>query len=464
VATLGPSTAGVDRLTALLEAGVDVVRLNMSHGDHASHAANLADVRAAAERTGRVVTTVIDLQGPKIRLGRFAGGPVALAPGDRFTITTRDVPGDATACSTTYAGLPGDVGPGDRILIDDGRVGLQVVSTSATDVDCTVVVGGTVSDHKGINLPGVPVSVPALTDKDAADLRWGLAQGIDMVALSFVRSPADAAAVRAVMDEVGIHVPVIAKIEKPQALEDLEAVVTAFDALMVARGDLGVELPFEEVPLAQKRIIHAARTRAKPVIVATQMLESMITASRPTRAEASDVANAILDGADAVMLSGETAVGAYPVDAVTAMARIIESVEAHGHRWIDQIDWHPHTTSGAIAWAAATVAERLGASYIVGFSLNGDTARRLARLRTATPTLCFTPNDRTRRELGLVWGMTTFLSANREVDAMIAEMDDRLIAEGLVARGDTLVLVYGTPLGVAGKTNTMYVHRVLETD
>jgi len=454
----------VDRLSELLKAGVDVVRLNMSHGDHAGHERNLADLRTASAAVGRPVSVFIDLQGPKIRLGTFAGGPVTLVKADRFTITTRDVPGDRDQCSTTFAGLPRDVSPGDPILIDDGRITLRAVNVSDTDVECEVVIGGVVSDHKGINLPGVAVSVPALSDKDADDLRWGLAQGIDMVALSFVRSADDVQPVRAVMDEAGLSVPVIAKIEKPQAVANLDAVLDAFDAFMVARGDLGVELPFEDVPLVQKRIIHAARTRAKPVIVATQMLESMMSAPRPTRAEASDVANAVLDGADAVMLSGETAVGEYPVEAVSAMARIVQAVEEHGLRWIDAIEWHPHTTSGVVAWGAAAIAQQLNARYIVGFTLNGDTARRLARLRTQIPILSFTPLEKTRRELGVVWGLTTFVSKNDEVESMLAEMDHTLVDQGLAVKGETVVVVYGTPLGVAGKTNTVYVHRVLEND
>jgi len=450
----------VDRLVELIDAGMDVARLNMSHGDYATHEQTLANLRAACERTGKSVTTFIDLQGPKIRLGTFAQSPVTLTAGQRFTITTSDVPGDQNRCSTTFAGLPHDVGPGDAILIDDGRLCLTVVSVTDTDVECKVQVGGPVSDHKGINLPGVPVSVPALSEKDEQDLRWGLAQGVDMVALSFVRSPKDIKPVHAVMDEVGVRAPVIAKIEKPQALDNLDKVIDAFDAFMVARGDLGVELPFEDVPLAQKRIINAARTWAKPVIVATQMLESMISAPRPTRAEASDVANAVMDGADAVMLSGETAVGAYPVEAVDAMSRIILAVEEHGFREIDTIQWDPHTTSGVVTWGAAAVAQQLDARYIAGFSLRGDTARRLSRLRTQIPILCFTPIEKTKRELGIAWGLTTFVSKTHEAQSMIAEMDEVLLAQGMAKPGDRIVVVYGIPMGVSGKTNTVYVHKI----
>jgi pyruvate kinase len=300
----------------------------------------------------------VDLQGPKIRLGKFAAGSAELGVGDRFTITTRDVAGDGSLCSTTYAGLPGDVGVGDEILIDDGNVRLRVEKVDDTDVDTIVEIPGKVSNHKGINLPGVAVSVPAMSDKDVEDLRWALNLRADMVALSFVRSARDVEDVRRVMKEEGVFLPVIAKIEKPQALENLEEIIDAFDGFMVARGDLGVEMPLENVPLAQKRIIDLARRNAKPVIVATQMLESMVSAPRPTRAEASDVANAVLDGADAVMLSGETSVGTYPIDTVSTMARIVETVEEHGLEKITKVDWQPKTRSGIICKAAVEVAER----------------------------------------------------------------------------------------------------------
>ena len=447
-------------LVDLINAGMDVARLNMSHGDYSTHEHTLANLRTACERTGKTVTVFIDLQGPKIRLGTFAQSGVTLVAGQRFTITTRDVAGDENCCSTTFLGLPQDVGEGDAVLIDDGRISLTVVSVSDTDVECEVQVGGVVCDHKGINLPGVPVNVPALSEKDEQDLRWGLAQGVDLVALSFVRSAKDVKRVHAIMDEVGVRTPVIAKIEKPQALDNLKSIIDAFDALMVARGDLGVELPFEDVPLAQKRIINAARTWAKPVIVATQMLESMISTPRPTRAEASDVAHAVMDGADAVMLSGETSMGAYPVEAVSAMSRIICAVEEHGFFEIDTLPWDPHTTSGVVTWGAAAVARQLNARYIVGFSLTGDTARRLSRLRTQIPILCFTPVEKTKRELGIAWGLTTFVSKSHETQEMIAEMDQVLLDQQMVKPGDKIVVVYGIPMGVSGKTNTVYVHKI----
>ncbi len=366
--TLGPAVGSPERIEELVSAGMDVARLNMSHGSYADHERNYWMVRKAADAAGRGVGIFADLQGPKIRLERFADGPVVLSNGQEWTITTRDVPGDATACGTTYDGLPGDVEVGDPILIDDGKVRLEVVAVEDTDVRTRVVVGGRVSDNKGINLPGVAVSVPALSEKDEDDLRWALRVGVDFVALSFVRSGADAEDVRRIMDDEGVTVPVIAKIEKPQALAAIDAIIDAFDGIMVARGDLGVECPLEDVPVHQKQLVDKARRNAKPVIVATQMLESMIGAPAPTRAEASDVANAVLDGADAVMLSGETSVGDYPIEAVRTMARIVESTEEHGLMHMAALAWQPFTKGGIIAKAAAQVGEAIGARYLVAFT------------------------------------------------------------------------------------------------
>jgi len=447
-------------MSQLVAAGMDVARLNMSHGDYPDHLARLQEVREAATRAGKTVAVFADLQGPKIRLGRFAEGPVTLINGATFTITIDDIAGDVERCSTTFKGLPGDVSPGDTILIDDGRIELRAKEVTPTDVICDVVVGGPVSNNKGINLPGVAVSVPALSEKDTEDLRWALRNGLDMVALSFVRSARDIDAVHKVMDEEGRRIPVIAKIEKPQAVANLDDIIDAFDAFMVARGDLGVELPLEDVPLVQKQIIRAARKWAKPVIVATQMLESMISAPRPTRAEASDVANAILDGTDAVMLSGETSVGAYAVEAVQVMARVITAVEERGFSSIAEIVWDPHTTGGVIAMAAAEVAGRLGARYMVAFSKSGDTARRLSRLRSEIPVLCFTPSDETRQVMALAWGVTTFTTAQHTDPQDMLDQVDRICREaGIVNRGDRMVVVYGSPMGIPGKTNTLHVHR-----
>ncbi len=440
---------------------MDVARLNMSHGDYADHERNLRLVRAAAQESGRAVGVLADLQGPKIRLGRFADGKVTLAYGATFTITVDDIQGDVERCSTTYKGLPGDVSIGDRILIDDGRIALEATAVTDTTVTTRVVVGGPVSNNKGINLPGVAVSVPAMSEKDTDDLRWALHHDADMVALSFVRKASDVDQVRAIMAAEGRKVPVIAKIEKPQAIDHLDDIIDAFDALMVARGDLGVELPLEDVPLVQKRIVTAARRMAKPVIVATQMLESMISAPRPTRAEASDVANAILDGADAVMLSGETSVGQYPIETVETMARIVVSTESHGMAEIARIDWDPHTTSGVIAKAAAEVGERVGAKYLVAFTQSGDSARRLSRLRSTIPLLAFTPEESTRAELTLSWGVECFVVPTVDhTDAMVRQVDKSLTDLGRLSENERVVIVAGSPPGIAGTTNLLRVRRI----
>lgn len=461
VSTLGPATDSLERVRELVAAGVDVFRLNMSHGDHSDHARRLGFIRQAADEAGRTIGCFADLQGPKIRLGRFENGPHYLNDGDTFTITVRDVPGDEHICSTTLKTLPQDVRVGDTILLDDGKVGLQAVEVTGEDVVTRVTVGGYVSDHKGINLPGVAVSVPALSEKDKNDLRWALRAGVDMVALSFVRSADDVDGVHRIMTEEGIRVPVIAKIEKPQALEDLDEIIDAFDAFMVARGDLGVELPLEMVPVAQKRIISAARKWAKPVVVATQMLESMIDNPRPTRAEASDVANAVLDGADAVMLSGETAVGKYPIVTVLTMGRIVEATEMAGFDRIERIDWDPHTVGGVIAKAAAEVAERINAKYLVAFTHSGDTGRRMSRLRTRTPVLAFTPDEIISRQLALSWGVRSHVIPTFESrQEMEHSVEERLTELDEVSKGDRIVIVSGQPGPRSGQTNNLFILRI----
>jgi pyruvate kinase len=461
VCTLGPATSGQEQITALIEAGLDVARLNLSHGSYQDHLSAYRHVRAGSEATGRGVGVLADLQGPKIRLGSFPGGPVRLAAGELFTITTDDVPGTGREASTTYQGLAGDCRAGDRILIDDGNVQLDVVSVSGRAVTTRVVVGGRVSDHKGINLPGVAVSAPALTEKDEEDLRWALAAGVDMVAMSFVRSPDDAALARKVMGEAGRHVPLIAKIEKPEAVEALPDIVDAFDGIMVARGDLGVELPLELVPAVQQKAIALARERARPVIVATQMLESMISAPRPTRAEVSDVASAVAQGADAVMLSAETSVGAYPAQAVATMARIIRASEDATLRAEPHLTRVPTTTGGAIARAAAEVGAIVGAKALVAFTMTGETARRLARYRSPIPLLAFTSEPATRSQLALSWGVETFIvPAVRHTDDMVRQVDAALAEMGRCAIGDKVVIVAGSPPGSPGKTNGLRVHRI----
>jgi pyruvate kinase len=440
---------------------MDVARLNMSHGTHADHERSYRLVREAADATGHGVGIFADLQGPKIRLDTFADGPQVLEDGQEFVITVRDVPGDATICGTTYEGLPGDVNPGDPILIDDGKIRLRVKEVRGKDVVTEVVVGGPVSNNKGINLPGVAVSVPALSEKDIEDLRFALHLTVDFVALSFVRSAKDVEMVREIMREEGVMLPVIAKIEKPQAIDNLDEVVKAFDAFMVARGDLGVECPLEDVPFLQKRVIEKARRNAKPVIVATQMLESMITNPAPTRAEASDVANAVLDGADAVMLSGETSVGEYPLEAVKTMGRIIQSTERHGLRRMAAIDWQPKTKGGIIAKAAAEVAERVGAKFLVAFTQSGDSARRLSRYRGSIPVLAFSPEAVVRSQLSLTWGVETFKTDMVEhTDEMVRQVDEQLLEIGRVKDGDLVVIIAGSPPGIPGSTNALRVHRM----
>ena len=461
VATLGPASSDPRTIRALVDAGLDVARLNLSHGSYADHEAAYLAVRRASDESGHGVGVLVDLQGPKIRLGSFASGPVMVEAGDELVITAEDVPGDAHEVSTTFSGLPEEVHSGDRLLIDDGRVALEVTGVSGERVRTKVLVGGQLSDHKGLNLPNVAVNVPALSEKDEADLRWALRLRADLVALSFVRSPADLVAVHRVMDEVGVRLPVIAKIEKPQAVANLEDIVMAFDGIMVARGDLGVELPLEQVPIVQKAAVAMARSVAKPVIVATQMLESMITAPRPTRAEASDVANAVLDGADAVMLSAETGVGRYPVESVETMARIVEYADEHGARATTPLTGEPTTVGGAITAAAAQVGATVGAKALVAFTETGDTARRLARHRSPIPLLAFTPVPATRSQLALSWGVETFLTPKvQHTDDMVRQVDAALVSIGRLAAGDRVVIVAGSPPGIPGSTNALRVHRI----
>ena len=463
VCTLGPAVGTKEMIKALVSAGMNVARINASHGSHAEHEERINWVREAAEELGTPVAVLVDLQGPKIRLGTFAEGPVLLEPGDIFTITTEDVQGSKELVSTTHKGLPGDCHPGDLILIDDGKVQVQVREVDGPRVTTEVLVGGMVSDHKGVNLPGVAVSVPALSEKDKEDLEWGLEYGCDLVALSFVRSPEDAKDVHEVMDRVGRTVPVIAKIEKPQAVTVLEELIEVFDGFMVARGDLGVELPLQQVPLVQKHAITIARRHAKPVIVATQVLESMINSPTPTRAEASDCANAILDGADAVMLSGETSVGKYPVRCVETMASIIEYTEEHGLESIPKISNLHRTRNGVITRAAMEIGESLGVKYLTVFTESGQTARRMARLRPRIPLLVFTPNENVRKQLALTWGVKTILSDPvSQTDEMVEEVDSILRESGLALEGDRVVIICGMPSGRVGSTNTIRVHKMGE--
>jgi pyruvate kinase len=461
VATLGPATSTYDQLRALIRAGMNVARFNLSHGSHAIHEEVYANLQRASADEGVPVAILADLQGPKIRLETFADGPHLLNPGDILTITTEDTPGTKDLVGTTFKGLPQDVKPGDTLLVDDGKIQLEATDTTQTAVVTKVIVGGMVSNNKGINLPGVAVSVPALSDKDEDDLRWALKLGVDYVALSFVRNAEDVVRVREIMAEQGITAPVIAKIEKPQAVDVLHDIVDSFDGIMVARGDLGVELPPETVPIVQKQAIEEARRWAKPVIVATQMLESMISNPVPTRAETSDVANAILDGADAVMLSGETSVGQYPIQTVETMARICASTEVAGADRVPPLGTKPKTLGGAITLAAVDVAEFVEAKFVCIFSESGDSARRMSRLRSLIPMLAFTPSEATRRRMALTWGIES-VQVDRvgHTDAMYQQVDDILLGRKLAKKGDKVVVISGSPPGIPGSTNDLRVHQV----
>lgn len=465
VCTIGPATDSPEKLRALIEAGMDVARINRSHGSQEDAAVTITNVREAAKVAGKSVAVLVDLQGPKIRLGTFKNGKEELAKGDTFTITTRDVEGTKEVVGTTFDKLPGDCHVGDPLLIDDGNVAVRVTAVSDTDVTTVVEVGGTVSDHKGLNLPGVAVSVPALSDKDTDDLRWALHQDTDFIALSFVRNAKDYDDCKKIMEEEGVSLPVIAKIEKPQAVDNLDEIIRRFDGVMVARGDLGVEMPLEQVPLVQKRAIAIARQRAKPVIVATQVLESMIHSPRPTRAEASDCANAILDGADAVMLSGETSIGDFPIEAVRTMASIISRTEDKGRQYFSSHKGSIYTVPGIVTKAAVEMAQSLGIKHVVTFTSSGDTARRVSRLRPPFMALALTPNERVRNQLSLSWGVKAFKVGDvYDTDEMVELVDKELQKQGVAQTGEEVVIVAGMPPGRSGSTNMVRIHRIGDED
>src|SRR5262245_42211617 len=467
VATIGPASCRPDVLERLLRAGVNVVRQNFSHGDHEGHRQVIEAVRALAARTGEPIAILQDLSGPKIRIGNLeGGGPVELRDGARITITTDDVAGSAARISTTYKPLPRDVKPGERILLDDGNLELRVAGVAATEVECVIVHGGLLRPHKGMNIPEATLSTPALTEKDRRDLAFGLAQGVDYVALSFVRQPKDLEDVKAIVRAAGQKTPVIAKIEKREAVQNLESVLAASEGVMVARGDLGVELSTEEVPTLQKRIIALANTMGKVVITATQMLESMIENPRPTRAEASDVANAILDGTDAVMLSAESASGAYPVPAVETMSRIAVYTENHydyrhlGHLPADVTAGAISPVARSLARVAASVAEELSCKLIVAFTESGLTAQLVSCFRPRAPIAAITYNEEVFRRLALWWGVIPVKSDfAKTTDEMIVKGEALLKQKGLAAAGDR-VLMLGGMTHTAGATNMIRIHTV----
>jgi pyruvate kinase len=447
-------------LRALLDAGADAIRLNMSHGSQEEHAAVISLARGLARDLQRPLAILMDLQGPKIRTGTLAGGnPVTLVDGAELTITTRAVPGDARCVSTTYADLPNDVKPGDTILLDDGLLELRVESVTQQDVHCTIVHGGTLKEHKGINLPGVAVSAPALTEKDLADLEFGIAQGVDYVALSFVRKPEDIAAVKERIQAAGAPIQLIAKLEKPEALDHLDAILRITDGVMIARGDLGVELPLERVPVLQKEIILKANVAGILVITATQMLESMITNPRPTRAEASDVANAVLDGTDVVMLSGETAAGQFPVQTVQTMVRIVSTAEGAcaPHVPVDHFRSHAH----ALARAAATLVANTAVCALVVFTQSGLSAHLVSKERPDVPILAFTDDETVYNQLALWWGVRPFLCEfAATTEDQIATLQDALLAGGHAAAGETVVIMGSLPVMRRARTNFLKLHRI----
>lgn len=469
IATIGPASSNPSTIAQLLDAGMDVARLNFSHGTHEYHAENIAMLRDIARQHQRPLAILQDLQGPKIRTGILQNEqPVHLNNGDPFTITTREVVGSASCVSTTYQALPRDVKPGDRILISDGLLELQVTSTNHDEVHTEVVVGGELRQKQGINLPQVDISAPALTPKDAEDLEFGLEHGVDYVALSFVRQASDITEIKERIAARGKNVPVIAKIEKPEALEDIQAILSLADGIMVARGDLGVEIPAEKLPVVQKELIEAANAAGKPVITATQMLDSMIRNPRPTRAEASDVANAIFDGTDAVMLSGETASGLYPVEALKMMARIASEADNGDRRFIhtpavsmriSQQQDVPHAISAAVR----AIVQALNVSAIVALTQSGNTARLISRQRPTVPIFAFTPSESVYQRLSLLWGVTPLMDeyANHLSD-LASRVKSVLLQHGYVEPCDLIVITGGHPLTARGSTNFLKVMQINE--
>jgi pyruvate kinase len=465
VCTIGPASLAEGIIEQMARAGMDVARLNFSHGTHAEHRLAIERIRSVETRIGKPIAVLQDLQGPKIRLGVFEGGSAMLRRGQSFVLTTRAVQGTAERATITYAEFPRDVKIGDPVLIDDGRLTLAVEDVTGDDeVICRVETGGVVRDHKGVNLPRTAVRLPTLTDKDREDLAFGLQNRVDYVGVSFVRSAADILEVREFVNEHRSDAQVVAKLERPEALRRLDEILAATAAVMVARGDLGVEMPLEEVPVAQKEIIRKARLARTPVIIATQMLESMVSAQRPTRAEVSDVANAILDGTDAVMLSAESASGAYPVEAVRVLDRVIRRTEAaFPPATMDRPRRGEVSFPQAISDAAAFSAQELKARAIVAFTQTGSTARLISQDRPPVPVIAFAPSERVRRRLALDWGVIPRLvKRHATIDELIPDIEQSLLTEGAVRYNDVLIFVAGAPIGVRGTVNLLKIHRVGE--
>ena len=472
VCTLGSASHTQESITALMEAGMDVARLNMSHGNHAFHTETFLRVREAAQQTGRNVAILVDLQGPKIRTGTFADVEyVELKEGDAFCLTNRDVPGDAACVSVTYKDLPKDVKPGDTLFMSDGLLELRAEEVTSTDVHCTVLHGGVLGEHKGINLPGIKVSASCLSEKDLRDLKFALDHDADWIALSFVRKPEDIQDLRNRMQEMGKTVPIVAKIERPEALVCFDEILRVTNAVMVARGDLGVEVPIDTVPQIQKELIRKCNEAAIPVITATQMLESMMTRSNPTRAEVADVANAIYDGTDAVMLSGETAVGSFPLKALEVMATVAETTDdaktkkliqqsPYGGRRVE-IQFSRKTFAAAISQAAVRLAHDVEATRVVCFSKMAVTAAFLASCRPSVPITVITLRPEVQRCCALIWGVGAVTSVEAcGTDEMLKLVDDVLLSRNLAQKGDIVVVAAGTPLAVRTRTNMLKLHTV----
>ncbi|MBT0664816.1 pyruvate kinase [Geobacter pelophilus] len=461
VATVGPASSSIEMLGHLIDAGVDLFRLNFSHGRNEEKAETIKAIRELSELKGRQIGILGDLQGPKIRTGRMENGAIPLIKGERLSITTRDLLGRPGLISTVYKALPHDVQPGSRILMDDGLIELKVASIEDDTVHCTVIEGGTLKDLKGINLPGVNVSSPALTEKDRVDLEFCLQAKVDYIALSFVRTAADIEEVKRIIFEHDMYLPVIAKIEKPEALRNFKSILKVTDAVMVARGDLGVEINAEKVPLFQKKIIRACNEAGKPVITATQMLESMISHPRPTRAETSDVANAIIDGTDAVMLSGETASGAFPVEAVKAMCKVAVDVErSELWRISHRPDGISNNISRAVAQAACHAAASLNARCIAVLTQSGSTAALISKFRPQLPIIAFTPFPEIQRKLSLYWGVNSCVVGRLTgTDEQINAVEDTLLAAGF-RKGDVIIITMGVPIEARGSTNLLKVHKL----
>ena len=464
ICTIGPTSSSQDVIVDLLKAGMDIARTNFSYGSREDHKRLISSVREASRKTGCLVALLQDLQGPKIRVGRLKKESIYLREGASLTITSREIEGDETRIWVSYEYLSRDAKKGDRILLDDGLIELKVIGVRGEDVLCEVIDGGVLRAYRGVNLPGIHIRAPSLTEKDVDDLKFGITQRVDYVAVSFVRSSRDVLAAKEIIASLGEDIPVIAKLEKPEALKNLDSILEVSDAVMVARGDLGVEMPPQEVPILQKEIVEKANERKIPVIIATQMLQSMMEEPRPTRAEASDVANAVLDGADALMLSGETAMGKYPVQAVRMMDRIIRVAEERGIRRI-RMPFHRKgevsSFSDAISQAATRAAEEVGANAIVAFTQSGATARLVAKAKPRVPIIAFTPDKRVSLRMCLYWGVIPRIMRPIEnTDEMIMEVDRVLTKEKLAHPGDTLVIVSGAPIFKKGTTDLMKLHRV----